>query len=426
MKKINLFFLLALAFNFSYGQNNSHGGNHDVNENSQNAKWNVYGNDLDDNDVFGSTNNKSVNFITNNISRMILGTDGVLQLKALAGTGNRILTTDANGNLVVLPGNISDGIMNWSSSGGNTSLMSGNLGLGTSSPSFKLDVVGDARISNNLYVGGGVVITNKVDASIEVKAGNLIVNNDMDVSGNSRVGGILTSQNGFMIDNSSGFRFSQGSTPGTGTFQLGKIQPFAVPCAAQPASAFNFGIGGMLQIYDPNNAINGGLLNLQTWTGGCSIDASVGGNIGFGGLLINYFCGNNTLINTGANGGTVFLGKTVVNGKISLSHPSAEFMVNGTIVSKEIYVTKVADWPDYVFKSDYKLLSLSELETFYTKEHHLPNVPGADEIDKTDINVAEISAALLRKIEELTLYTVEQNKQIETLKKEVELLKSGK
>src|SRR6201981_2952145 len=98
MKKISALFLLAFAFKISYSQN-SHSGVHPVNENSENAKWNVYGNAIDVSDIFGTTNNYPINFYTNNVQQMTLGTNGVLQLNTLAGIGNRVLTTDASGNL---------------------------------------------------------------------------------------------------------------------------------------------------------------------------------------------------------------------------------------------------------------------------------------------------------------------------------------
>ena len=110
-------------------------------------------------------------------------------------------------------------------------------------------------------------------------------------------------------------------------------------------------------------------------------------------------------------------GQVILGTKTSVSHPNAELMVNGTILAKEIYVTKPADWPDYVFESNYKLLSLTDLEAFYKKEKHLPNVPSEKELQKNDVNLVEMNAILLKKIEELTIYTVELNKELQKIKK---------
>jgi len=116
-------------------------------------------------------------------------------------------------------------------------------------------------------------------------------------------------------------------------------------------------------------------------------------------------------------------GQVIIGSKASVSHPNAELMINGTVVAKEIYVTKPADWPDYVFDNNYKLLPLTEVEAFYKKEKHLPNVPSEKELKKTDLSLTGMNAMLLKKIEELTIYAVELNKELITIKKELELLK---
>lgn len=112
-------------------------------------------------------------------------------------------------------------------------------------------------------------------------------------------------------------------------------------------------------------------------------------------------------------------GQVIIGTKTSVSHPNSELMVNGTILAKEIYVTKPADWPDYVFENNYKLLPLNEVEAFYKKEKHLPNIPSEKELQRTDVSLGELNALLLKKIEELTIYTVELNKEIQLLKTEL-------
>ncbi len=70
--------------------------------------------------------------------------------------------------------------------------------------------------------------------------------------------------------------------------------------------------------------------------------------------------------------------------------------------------------PDYVFDEDYPLMGLSELETFISEKHHLPNIPPAAEM-RERVNVSELQRRLLEKIEELTLHTIAQQKAIEEL-----------
>jgi hypothetical protein len=84
---------------------------------------------------------------------------------------------------------------------------------------------------------------------------------------------------------------------------------------------------------------------------------------------------------------------------------------------------KNGNWPDFVFEDNYTLPSLMEVEQFITTNKHLPNVPSAEEVETEGIDLGEMDKILLQKIEELTLYTIEQQKQLELLKKELELLK---
>jgi hypothetical protein len=102
----------------------------------------------------------------------------------------------------------------------------------------------------------------------------------------------------------------------------------------------------------------------------------------------------------------------------------------GLLVEKGILTEKLkvatissADWADYVFESSYKLMALEEVEKFVKANKHLPNVPSADEMSKNGLDVVTSDSKLLEKIEELTLYMIEMNKEIKALKKENEQLK---
>lgn len=89
--------------------------------------------------------------------------------------------------------------------------------------------------------------------------------------------------------------------------------------------------------------------------------------------------------------------------------------VNGAIRSKEVIV-ELANWSDFVFDNNYNLMSLKETERFIKQYGHLPNVPSAAEVEKEGIELGEMNAILLQKIEELTLYVIELQKQIDELK----------
>lgn len=84
--------------------------------------------------------------------------------------------------------------------------------------------------------------------------------------------------------------------------------------------------------------------------------------------------------------------------------------VNGVINAKEVIVTETVPSSDYVFENDYNLKALSEVEKFVKENKHLPEVPSAKEFKEKGCSVGEMQDILLRKVEELTLYMIEQNK----------------
>ena len=101
-----------------------------------------------------------------------------------------------------------------------------------------------------------------------------------------------------------------------------------------------------------------------------------------------------------------------------------DLIVQGDVESRKVKVsTSPGSFPDYVFKPEYKLRSLSELERYIQNEGHLPNVPKAEEVEKNGQDVGLIQQKLLEKIEELTLYVIEQQKEMEAMKKELKQLK---
>ncbi|AZB24802.1 cell wall anchor protein [Chryseobacterium bernardetii] len=91
---------------------------------------------------------------------------------------------------------------------------------------------------------------------------------------------------------------------------------------------------------------------------------------------------------------------------------------DGKIYAKEVEV-KINVWADYVFRKDYKLRPLEDVEQHITEKGHLPNIPSAKDVEKEGINLGEMDAKLLEKIEELTLYSIEQNKQIKSQKEQL-------
>ncbi|MDG3583494.1 fibronectin type III domain-containing protein [Galbibacter pacificus] len=92
--------------------------------------------------------------------------------------------------------------------------------------------------------------------------------------------------------------------------------------------------------------------------------------------------------------------------------------VAGNIVAEEVRVALQGNWPDYVFEDAYTLPSLEEVENHIKENKHLINIPSASEIEKNGIGLGDMDVKLLRKIEELTLYTLQQEKKINELQAE--------
>jgi hypothetical protein len=90
--------------------------------------------------------------------------------------------------------------------------------------------------------------------------------------------------------------------------------------------------------------------------------------------------------------------------------------VGGKMIAEEVVVQLVANWPDYVFESAYKLPELSDVEKYIILNKHLPGIPSAKDVTANGLEVGEFQAQLLLKVEELTLYVIELKKEIEALK----------
>ena len=210
----------------------------------------------------------------------------------------------------------------------------GNVGIGTSTPSDKLTVTGDAKITGNMAIG-------------------------------TNVGGAydLNISNG---DNSS---------------RIGFINS-------------NYNENAVVEYHGSSKD-----LRFQHWNNGSFV---------------------NTIMSLNIPNGTVGIGTIDTKG--------FKLGVNGKIAATEVKVATYNNWPDYVFTKEYKLPTLQEVAQHIKKKGHLQNIPSAKEVKENGgIELGEMNRKLLEKIEELTLYTIQQQKEIEKLKSQnKELLKLSK
>jgi cytoskeletal protein CcmA (bactofilin family) len=355
---------------------------------------------------------------------------------------------------------------------------------GALSVNDSLNVTRHITANGNVTSKGEIIARDTMRAQKDVIVdGNVTVGGKLKVDGNSIFKGWIRAKNGFMFDNNTGITYTPSAGSSAKLFQYGnKVAGIPGACGAAPQVWANHQFGGMLQIFDADPITgayitNSGLLNIQTWSGGSSIDASIGGLSNNAGLLLNYFCGNDVSICQGTYGGYVGMGKNVEIGfptrnaqtllnmslpsgttkavtitnpavatsnkivfeitntgktQIGLGKPkvggiaaNAMLSVDGLILAKEVRVavSTTTHWADYVFNKEYKLMPLNEVEKYIKKNNHLPDVPSANDVKENGIDMLQMNATLLKKIEELTLYTIELKKQIDAQQIEINEIK---
>lgn len=137
-------------------------------------------------------------------------------------------------------------------------------------------------------------------------------------------------------------------------------------------------------------------------------------NFGTGKYEVRGGVANVEFLNTGT---TLFNGAGAVGiGMGATPIPAgAKVAVAGKVVCKEIEVT-LTGLPDFVFNKDYKLMSLYDVENFVNTNKHLPGVPSESEVLENGLNLGDMNATLLQKVEELTLYMINLQKENDALK----------
>jgi len=114
---------------------------------------------------------------------------------------------------------------------------------------------------------------------------------------------------------------------------------------------------------------------------------------------------------------------SIFDGRVGIgivnSYTDYKLAVNGKAICEEMKVKLKDNWPDYVFNPDYQLRSLKEVDQYIQTNNHLPEMPSATEVAENGINLGEMNARLVKKVEELTLYLIAIEKEMEQLKAQV-------
>lgn len=173
---------------------------------------------------------------------------------------------------------------------------------------------------------------------------------------------------------------------------------------------------------DGNSFINSGNVGIGTSTPAEKLDiAGSLGNIQFqaNGARIAFTRNGANYLDAVTSGGFLIFStngaqermRIDANGNVGIgtNNPQAKLAVNGDIFSKRVKVTQ-SGWPDFVFRKDYFLPPLQQVEKYIIHNGHLPGIPAAAEVEKDGLDLGEMNKKLLQKVEELTLYLIQQQK----------------
>jgi len=286
----------------------------------------------------------------------------------------------------------------------NTLPPTGNVGIGTLNPDTKLDVKGHVRIDSTLTVKDSILI--KKDARIL---------QDLKVEGQFYLPNISSSNN---LNNAEILVRSSNGQIVKSTFDDVVKEMYSKQCSQDPnTDVINpVWLNGTNKIYVDCPQINVGIA-----TNTPRVNLDVNGPIAGKSLSLGMSNPENNQLMFHLQVPQSY--NPVGTSKVFLIENNQRelFQVNndGIARSREFIVNLEQPWPDYVFSEKYELLPLDELENYIEKNGHLPNVPSATIVETEGVALGEMNKILLEKIEELTLYLLEQDKRLEELEKKL-------
>ena len=272
-------------------------------------------------------------------------------------------------------------------------LGNGNVGIGTTAPVSKLDINGAISIKG-VNVNDAQSIAVATDGTYVVASGARVKGTYMlTFEAANRVQTVVVLANANQFDDNS------------------SLSVLSNTSYNNAAVMSNFRL-----VFSSDKSVVYLVFDIANRNGGASISAYFNGtgfyNANWGGMLPG----------SPVAGGIYPWAVNMGNVGIGTTAPDAKLAVNGTIHTKEVRVD-LTGWSDYVFNKEYVLPTLMEVKNYIDKNHHLPDMPSEKEVLANGVNLGEMNKVLTKKVEELTLYLIAKDDQLNAQQKDISELK---
>ena len=304
------------------------------------------------------------------------------------------------------------GIYSSSNAQENTFESTGNVGVGTLNPTARLEVNGTMKVDSSLIVKDSLITENDARIGEDLKIEGQVFVPQMDLSEDIESGVVIRDNNG----------------------QLKLLSLPNLMTNAYGSDCFIYNFGGGITSLAPSwqsTSVSGSSTGYLFTGSQCPANVGIGTDTPRSRLDV--------IGTTYTNKIAIGIDPQIMSGHLHMKVPVAStyslpynvFKIEasdkqllnldhtGLLRVREVKLD-AQSWPDYVFRDDYVLVSLSELEQYIEEHGHLPNVPSEKEVQEQGQDLGEMNKILLEKVEELTLHLIEQQKRIEDLEKHIQ------